>query len=233
MAGAGTGTQIPPVSVPSISVDAWFDEVKPAAQLCPNPILRKHILNTCRDFCRRTELWEADHLPIDVVAAEPNYPLAISGVDLVGAERVEYDGNPLDAVSAQALDADEREREYWRTKTTEIPTRYFVDEQYRVRLVYIPNNALVSGLTVVCSVQPLEGATTVPIFLYNEYKDAIALGTKGRLKMISDMPWSDLKAGAGFADVYESLLIKGKQKKYTGFMHTKTRDIVRTHYHDF
>ena len=233
MAGSGTGTQIPPVSVPSVSIDAWFDEVVPSAQLCPNPVIRSKILDTCRHFCRETELWEVEHLAIDVVAGEPLYPLSISGVDIVGGERAEYDGKPLDAVSAQALDADEREREYWRTKTTEIPTRYYVDEQYRLRLVYIPNNSLVGGLKVVCSVKPLELATTVPAFLYNQYADAITLGTQARLKLIPDMPWTDIRLGASFADMYDGKVFEGKQKKFTGFMHTKTRNIVRTHYHDF
>ncbi len=233
MAGTGTGTQVPPIAVPSINIDAWFDEVVPAAQLCPNPIIRRHIINVCRDFCRRTELWEVDHLPIDVVADEPLYQLSVSGIDIVGAERAEYDGQPLGAASAQALDADTREKEYWRTKTEEIPKRFFVDELYRLRLIYIPTADKAGGLTVVVNAMPLEGATEVPIFIYNQFKETIATGVKARLKMIPDMPWTDFALGAGWSAEWEQLMIEAEQKKYEGFQHVKTRDIVRTHYWDF
>ena len=37
----------------------------------------------------------------------------------------------------------------------------------------------------------------------------------------------------GFGSSYEFQMTKAQQKKFTGFQRHKTRDIVRTHYHDF
>ena len=237
MAGSGSGTQIPPVSTPTISVDNWFNDVIPAAQLCPNAVIRKEIVNACREFCRRTNLWIQDLLPISIVADQAEYALTVSGADIVAGERATVEGNadPLGAVSEQALDADERETEYWRTRTGELSEvkRYFVTPLYYIRLVYIPNTALADGLLVACSVMPLEASTEVPLFLFNEFKEIIANGARGRLKLMPNMPWTDLRLGAGFYDLFEQGIFSGRQKKFTGFQKVKTRDIIRTHYHDF
>lgn len=237
MAGSGTGTQIPPVAVPTISVDTWFDEVIPAAQLCPNKIIRKDIVNACREFCRRTELWTQDLLPIDIVADQAEYPLTVSGADVAGGHRATITGNadPLSPVSEEALDRDTRESEAWRPRTADLSdvTRYYVTPLYDIRLVYIPNAALVGGLNVNVSVMPLDGSTAIPLFLYNEFKEVIANGAKARLKLRLDMPWTDLNLGAGLYDLFEQGILTGRQKKFTGFQKVKTRDIIRTHYNDF
>ena len=217
----------------NISVDAWFDEVVPAAQMAPNIIIRKDIVNACRDFCRQTMLWTAQLVAIDIVADQAEYALAASGADLVGVDRAEYDGNEMNPTSELALDEDTRETEWWRTRTTDKPERYYVTEAYDLRLVYIPDAALTGGLVVWAYVQPLQTATEVPLFLYNEFKETITLGAKGRLKMRDDMPWTDLEKAIGYMSAYEAMLIPAKQKKFTGFQRTKTRDILRTHYHDF
>lgn len=220
-----------------ITVDSWLDEVVPAAQLCPTKIIRQDIVNACREFCRRTELWNQDLTAISIVADQAEYPLTLTGADIVSGNRATIVGNadPLSPVSEEALDADERETEYWRTRTggqAEI-TRFYVTSDYNIRLVYIPDFALASGLNVNVHTMPLETATSVPLFLYNEYKEVIANGAKARLKLRLDMPWTDLALGAGLYDLFEQGVFLGRQKKYTGFQHTKTRDIVRTHYQDF
>lgn len=233
MAGSGTGSTVTPVSSVNISVEAWFDEVISAAALAPNPVIRRDIVDICRDVCKRTMLWTQQLNPIDVVADQAEYDLPIAGADISGVDRAEFDGNELNPVSETALDEDTREVEAWRPRTIAIPERYYVTEDYKIRLVYIPDADLSAGLDVWAFIMPLSDATEVPLFLYNEFKDLISMGTIGKLKMRPDMPWTDLQAGAGFLDVYERQMIPAMQKKFTGFQRVKTRDIVRTRYHDF
>jgi hypothetical protein len=233
MAGSGTGTTVTPVSVVNISVDAWFDKVVSGAQLAPNVMIRRDIVEICRDICARTMLWTSELNPIDVVADQAEYSLPIAGADICGVDRAEFNGVNINPTSETALDEDTREVEEWRPRTIAIPERYFVNEKYEIRLVYIPDAALSAGLAVWAYLMPVPEATEVPLFLYNEFKDLVTLGTLGKLKMRPDMPWSDLQAGAGFMDVYEAKMPMAKQKKFTGFQRVKTRDIVRTRYHDF
>ena len=236
MAGAGTGTPITGIPTTVVSLDLWFPEVVPAAQDCPNPIIRRHLADTCRDFCARTKLWVGELAAINVVANEPEYDLVTSGAEIVGADRATFDGKTIDPTSQIALDHDETQsvnEHEWRSQTTDIPTKYFVTFDKKLRLVYIPDADLAGGLVAWAILQPEIDAVEVPAFLWENFKDMISDGAKSRLLSLIDMPWTDLKLAAGFGSSYEYQMIEAKQKKYTGFHRAKTREILRTHYHDF
>jgi hypothetical protein len=235
MAGSGSGTPVTPVFVGNVNVSDWYPEVIPAAQLCPNPIINREIISTCRDLCDRTMLWTAELTPISVVADQAEYPLAASGADISGVDRATHDGKTIHATSETALDQDDtqEDRFTWRTQTADKPERYYGTFDKKIRLVYIPNTDLASGLKVWVNIVPLINATVVPAFLWENFKDMIAEGAKGRLKAIADMPWTDLQLAATFLGSYEFQMIAAKQKKFSGFQRVKTRAIVRTRYHDF
>ena len=218
-----------------ISVDLWFPDVIPAAQLCPNPIIRREIVNACRDLCERTMLWVEALDPIDVVGDTAEYALTKTDVEISGADRAKFNGKTIYPTSETALDEDETQEDQttWREKTTDTPERYFVTFEKNLRLVYIPDADLTSGLEVWAILIPLVDSIVVPIFLWENFKDMIADGAKGRLKSILNMPWTDLKAAGGFLQSYEAKMMPAKQKKFTGFQRVKTRAIVRTRYHDF
>ena len=219
----------------TVSVVQWFPDVVPAAQLCPNPIIRREIVNACRDLCDRTMLWVSKLDPIDVVADEAEYQLATSGAEIAGVDRAKFNGKTIYPVSETALDEDETQddRTVWRDKTTDIPQRFFVTFDKQIRLVYTPDADLTGGLKVWAYLIPAIDAVTVQSFLWENFKDMITDGAKGRLKAISDMPWSDMELAGAFLGSYEAQMTTAKQKKYQGFQRVKTRALVRTRYHDF
>ena len=235
MSGSGTGTPATGITVSTVSVDQWFPDVVPVAQLCPNPIIRREIVNACRDLCERTMLWVTQLDPINVVANTAEYQLATSEAEIAGVDRAQFNSKTIHPTSETALDEDDSQADYntWRAKTIDIPDRYYVTYDKKIRLVYTPDADLNSGLDVWVYVIPLISATTVPAFLWENFKDMIADGAKGRLKAISDMPWSDMQAAANFLSSYEYQMTAAKQKKHQGFQRGKTRSFVRTRYHDF
>ena len=87
MPGSGTGTPVTGITVSTVSVDQWFSDVVPVAQLCPNPIIRREIVNACRDLCDRTMLWVTKLDPINVVANTAEYQLSTSGAEIAGVDR--------------------------------------------------------------------------------------------------------------------------------------------------
>jgi hypothetical protein len=180
-------------------------------------------------------LWVTRLDPINVVADTAEYQLALSGAEIAGVDRAEFNGKRMDPVSESALDEDDSQANYstWRTQSCDAPKRYFVTSDKKIRLVYIPDTALASGLVVWVYAIPLITATTVPAFLWENFKDMISDGAKGRLKAICDMPWSDMQAAANFLGSYEFQMTAAKQKKHQGFQRGKTRSFVRTRYHDF
>ena len=235
MAGSGSGTPVTPVFEGIINISDWYPDVMPAAQLCPNPIINREIINTCRDLCTRTMLWTQELTPISVVANQADYPLLASGAETSTIDRASYDGKTIYPTSETALDQDDTQesKEEWREKTADVPERYFATFDKKIRLVYTPNADLASGLKVWVSVIPLIDATVVPKFLWENYKDMVADGAKGRLKVIPDMPWTDYELGSTFLQAYEFGMVKAMQQKYSGFQRVKTRALVRTRYHDF
>lgn len=219
----------------SINLESWFPEVVPAAPLCPDSIITRHLADTCRDFCSRTMLWTEDLTAIDVVEDQPEYQMTHATAEIVGADRVTYDDKIIDAVAEAALDRDSTIDGFaeWRTKTTDTPTRYFVTIDKKVRLVYIPDADLTSGLLVRAILQPLITATSIPDFIWENFKDMVADGAKMRILSMVSMPWTDLALAGAFSQNYELLMVAARQKKFTGFQRVKTRDILRTRYYDF
>jgi hypothetical protein len=220
----------------TVSVDLWFPDVLPAAQLCPNPIIRREIVNAIRDLLTRTMLWTEELPAISVVADTALYQLTLATADIVGIDRAQFNSKTIQPTSELALDDDEtQEGDYnaWRTKTTDIPTRYYGTADKKIRLVYIPDAALTDGLVVWTHVIPLITALTVPSFLWENFKDMVADGARGRLKSILDMPWTDLNQATAFLGSFESQILHAKQKKFQGFQLKTLRSYVRTRYHDF
>jgi hypothetical protein len=219
-----------------ISVDQWFPDVIPAAQLCPSKIIRREIVNTCRDLCDRTMLWTLELPAIDIVMNQAEYQLTTTGASIAAADRAAYNGSTIFPVSETALDEDDTQVDgntEWRTKTTDVPERYFVTIEKKIRLVYIPNAAKTGGLKVWVILIPLITAIVVPDFLWDNFKDMVSDGARGRLKSMLDMPWTDLKTAGEFLASYEMQMVDAKQKKHKGFQRVKTRAFVRTRYHDF
>ena len=145
----GTGTPVTGITVSTVSVDQWFADVVPVAQLAPNPSIRREIVNACRDLCDRTMLWTGQLDPIDVVADEPEYSLVTSGAEIAGVDRAKFDGKTIYPTSETALDEDETQddRTAWRYKTTDIPQRFFVTFDKQIRLVYTPDADLTGGFS--------------------------------------------------------------------------------------
>lgn len=235
MAGSGSGTPVTPVFEGIINISDWYPDVLPAAQLCPTPIINREIISTCRDLCMRTMLWTEELTPISAVADQATYPLLAAGAEITGIDRASYDGKTIYPTSETALDEDstQESKEEWRDKTADKPERYFCTFDKKIRLVYIPDADLASAVKVWVNVIPLIDATVVPSFLWENFKDMVADGAKGRLKAILDMPWTDIDVAATFLQAYEFAMVKAMQKKYSGFQRVKTRALVRTRYHDF
>jgi hypothetical protein len=181
-------------------------------------------------------LWTLELPVIDVVMNQAEYQLTTTGAGISGADRAAYNGKTIFPASETALDEDDTQiggNYEWRLKTTDTPERYFITIEKKIRLVYIPNADLTGGLKVWATLVPEITAITVPGFLWENFKDMVSDGARGRLKSMLDMPWTDLKTAGTFLASYEFQMVDAKQKKHKGFQRAKTRAFVRTRYHDF
>ena len=203
------------------NITEWIPRIAPAVPLCPNQVIKEAIVNTCRDFCQKTQLWDNNALTaIDVEDGTSDYALTSALGDITGTDAVELDGTPISPTTVEELD---RFNPLWRQTVTERSSWYIFSMADSIKLVYEPDDDITGGLETWVSLKPLKTATTVQDFLYRDYEEAIEFGAKGEILLIPGMPWSNLELGAYFTNKYEGARDTAKLKKFTG----RTNKIMR------
>ena len=196
------------------AITEWIPKIATAAPLCPMQTLKEMIIETCRDFCHQTQLWNNNALTaIDIVDETADYDLASLSGDIVTVDAVQVNGKTATYTTIEELD---RLLPYWRDQEAVDPAWYVFGMADSIKLVYTPSADETAGLEVWVTLKPLESATTVQDFLYRDYKDTIAMGAKGLLMQIDDMPWTDTAKGAAFFAAYENARDTAKIKRFTG-----------------
>jgi hypothetical protein len=94
----------------------------------------------------------------------------------------------------------------WMFTTAEQPIKYYMSasEPTTLYLYQIPTLVSTLGLLVRAYCKPLQTATLLPDFLYNEHLNAITYGALAKLFGAKGMPWYDLKEQAKWLDFYNN-----------------------------
>lgn len=196
------------------NISEWIPRIAPSVALCPNQVIKEAIINTCRDFCQKTQLWGNNALTaIDVVDGTSDYDLTSALGDICGIDAVELDDTPIAPTTVEELD---RLNNLWRQTVTSRSSWYVFGMADSIKLVYEPDDDITGGLEVWVSLKPLKTATTVEDFLYRDFEKAIENGAKGELFLIPGMPWSNTELGAYFVNKYEAARDTAKMRKFTG-----------------
>lgn len=203
------------------NITEWIPRIAPAVSLCPSQTIKEAVVNTCRDFCQKTHLWDNNALTaIDVVDGTADYALTSALGDIACINAVELDGTPISPTTVEELD---RRNRLWRQTVTARSSWYIFGMADSIKLVYEPDDDITGGLEVWVSLKPLKTATTVEDFLYRDFEQAIENGAKGELLIIPGMPWSNLELGSYFVTQYEGARDTAKTQRFTG----RTNKIMR------
>jgi hypothetical protein len=105
----------------------------------------------------------------------------------------------------------------WKYETSPRPSKFWMDNvDKKLHLYPIPEDLSTDGLEVHVILEPDKTCTTVPDFLYRDYRDEIADGALAELFGAVSVPWYD----QALADRYEAEFKNGynnaKTKKFTG-----------------
>ncbi len=204
------------------NITNWTPKVAPFVPFCPDPVIEEYIIDVLRDFCHFTRLWDDNELTaIDIVDGTHTYTLSSSSGDIVCVDAAEIEDVPIRPVSMNELTKSYVygrvwSHTYWRQLEATRSTMYIVGMTDNIRLVYTPSEDITGGLAVWVSLKPLETATTVEDFLWNEFKDVITQGVVAVLLGIKNRPWSDLKESLLRQDIYEAGRFTTFNLKQTG-----------------
>ena len=234
----------------SVNISAWRDEVakytKEINTTEYQAILDGEIVETIRDFCKETHLWTQDLDPISVIANRNNYTLFVDDTDgkanIIVVQSVHYkeDGESddqfraLDVISdwrsdqPQEIPATYHDPVYgnWRFETSEYPTNFYVKPSKELILYPIPTVKSDHGLRVNVVLKPEDGATKVPIWIYQDYKQAIAWGAAGSILGMTTQKWFDADLSEYFLGKYRHRRNAAKIRRQEGYGMRKSKVLI-------
>ena len=102
------------------NVTDWIPDIAPAVPLCPTQTIKQAIVNTCRDFCQQTQLWNNNALTaIDIVDGTADYTLTSLLGNIVAIDAAAVDDTPIVPTTIEELD---RHKPYWRQTVSTKPS---------------------------------------------------------------------------------------------------------------
>lgn len=168
---------------------------------CPEEIMRQAVVNTVKDFCRRTHAWNFFMDPIQLIDDEASYELEYP-----------FDSKPITAMEVmigrhalKPLKSTQLSMVLpgWQTAKSDVP-RYYNEAQIEssITLYPTPYNSL-EQLVMRVALEPKVSATTVPDSIIEQYHETIASGVKARLMLMPNKQWSAPGNGAAYKAAFE------------------------------
>ncbi len=164
-------------------------------------LIDAEVVETCRDFLKKTSLWKYTLARISSVADQSEYDFIDIDTDganvLVALDTAKYKEDGEDDDQFYDLDVETREamqKKYvtaWEFEEAENPFAIYVTKEKKFRLFPIPTIASTEGLLLHVIVMPDNAATEVPLFVWDDHMRAISIGAASMLMGQSNRPWSD------------------------------------------
>ena len=195
------------------NVSSWRTMYGPNGEGFDSNVLDKYTIDTLRDFCERTNIWQEALTAISVVSGTAGYSLTHSTADICRVIKAKFNDELMLPVKYEWLNAYEPE---WEDETDADPERYYVSPDKKIYLVYTPSADLASGLDVWVSLKPKLTATTVEDFLWNEHRAAITDGTVSRIMRLNCNPDNKVKYSDYFTSRYELAVARAKIRAERG-----------------
>ena len=194
---------------------AWLPDLLPQLPGCPTVLVEHELKRAAQEFFIRTRAYKVVLAPVAVSALQSDVAITPTDpeIELVRVEHVWYDGKELPAMTAEKLSATYGDD--WQSLNGS-PVAYLQDTVGTVRLFPIPADASVTGLVCRASVKPSEASTGIPDLLGVIYRDEITSGTKAKLMLYAEKPWTNIDHGAKHEQDFLNAIAKHHTLAATG-----------------
>ena len=199
--------------------EAFLSEVTPQCAGVPYVTAENALRNAAVEFCQKSTIWRLPLTAVDVAVDTQEYDLSANASlpsygQIVVPTYVEFDGTAIAALSSDQADAISPQ---WRE--SQIPMRYHMIEPHTLFLTWKPDAAVTGGLKIRVALKPTPTANEMEDWVYNDWREQIALGAIARLREIPNQPWSnydraqgDRNRFRGFIDQARGQADKGRTK---------------------
>lgn len=183
------------------AIETLYPGVLASAPSVPEVLLDRALLETARDFCRRTRYLRTQLDPISLVADTSSYALTLPTdtalVDIIG---VTLNGSELTPKTVEQL---RRADPDWEAATG-TPDYYFREGSADIRLVGTPQADDADALVVRVALMPTLSAATIDDVLTDDHGEELVNGALFRLLKIPGKAWTDKGAADYYGALYES-----------------------------
>lgn len=198
----------------------FLDEILPEMRgTPPQSLVTNAVRNAAIEFCERSYVLRMDHPAISAAADTGEYTWSPgTGLKVVRAEEVWYDGKPLTPITVDDL---KDLNEHW--TSWEGTPLYFVQERVEMlTIVPYPADSLADAIEAKVSVKPSRSATGIDDAIWEKYLEVIASGAKARLFAMSGKPWTNEKLAVYHKGMFDDGIDKARLAAFKG--HVRSRN---------
>lgn len=181
------------------SLDEFFSQVRLDCPMVALPILRQAILDTCREFCKKTKVWEQMKI-FSIATDKSEYKLAtpentnlqdITYLARLNTDTLKYDDRTKFRVTEHDLDYEGvagwggyGNTTNWRETTNDSADfwRWGIKSDMKTVFIYPkPTIAIADGIKCKLILSPDQNAFEVPDVLFDEWAEQIGAGAVARI----------------------------------------------------
>jgi hypothetical protein len=191
-------------------------------------IIVQAVAATAMDFCDRTKVWDEIQDPIPLFDGINEYDMeAPKDARVLTIGNVWVADGELTPITMPAL---AQVMPNWQSATASKPIYYNAARDWKAITVFpTPLGAQGARLTFRAQYAPLRTSTTLPDFLAERFHDALVSGTKSRLMMQVNVPWSNLPMGAYHLGIYEQAVTAARIEQ----LHARVPSAIRVRSRSF
>lgn len=208
----------------TIPISSFYPQILSELPKCPKVLVSEMIVMTCIDFCEQALIHREIQAPYTIVANTRGYAFVpITNCRVYKVMSAELAGVPIDYETPEALDI---WYPGWRKPTNVlqtggVPAMTQLDE---LNFILVPTPTVASQeLILDVAYKPINVPLLLADILKNEYYDEIAAGTKARLMIMHDKPWSNPALAAIYAKVYDDAAKNASTRQQEGFGRPRVR----------
>lgn len=204
----------------------WNADISFHINNVPEPAVQLAVRKAAIKFCEKTHLWKQDLSRIDVEEDTQDYTLTDpdnSKIICVPEKGVKYKQDGQDDDQFVSLDpTSETQNDIfdsgnWKYATGPTPSEYWVDNvDKQLHLKPVPTADSSEGLLVTVVLKPSDTCTTVPDFIYDDWKDTILQGSLYELYSRKSAPWYDPNLAVYHDSEFKRMCNNAKFNKITG-----------------
>jgi hypothetical protein len=190
--------------------------ILPEVKGCAPNLAIQAVRDTAIDFCATTWVWVEVHDPYTLSPGEVFVDFEAD--EDARVEKILYakcDDTKRELIACTPEFADERFPNWMSGGQAQHP-------QYLVQLgstqfVPVPTTDVQRTVTLRAAHKPSRTSQSGPVFLLDDHQDAIVLGAKARLWLMSAVPWANPQLGAAAMTAYTAMKDAAQAKAQRGF----------------